>query len=264
MIKGNNHSLIINADDFGMNSSVNNSILKTIVDGICTTTTMIVNLEGFEDACEMAEKNKIRDRVGIHINLTEGVPLTDDIKRCKLFCSQDGEFIFEKNVKRIYRLDSQTRRWVYNEIEAQIRKCRNGGLSISHADSHNHIHEEPGMIKVVMDVLKDQKIQYLRQVKNMVIRSTRTKKLYRRVYNYVIAKGNLSGTDYFGGIEEYVYYCENKMIDNNAVVEVMIHPGRIESGNVIDIFDENNLTEILNRHIRGRRLVAYSELKKRN
>jgi chitin disaccharide deacetylase len=263
MTKGNDHSLIINADDFGMDSSVNNSILTAIVDGICTTTTMIVNLEGFEEACDLAEKNKIRDRVGIHVNLTEGIPLTDDMKRCKLFCNSDGEFNFEKNVKRIYHLDSQIRRCVYNEIEAQIKKCRSGGLNISHADSHNHMHEEPGLLMVFMDVLKNQNIRYMRQVKNLAIRSARIKRIYRWAYNYIINKSNFSGTDYFGGIDEYIYYCENKLIDNNSVVEVMIHPGSVVSGDVIDIFDGNNLTEMLNRCIIGRKLITYSDLKKR-
>jgi hypothetical protein len=42
--------VIINADDFGMNSSVNRAILSSVEQGLVTSTSIMANMPGFEEA----------------------------------------------------------------------------------------------------------------------------------------------------------------------------------------------------------------------
>ena len=259
---GESHSLIINADDFGMNASVNNAILKSIMDGLVTTTTIMVNLEGFEDACVIAEKNRLRDRVGLHINLTQGVPVTAAMKKCPLFCGPEGNYIFRKNEKRIFRLDSECKCLVFNEINAQIRKCRKAGIPIRHADSHNHIHEEPGMMGVVMEVLKKNDIPYLRRVKDMSYHSTFVKRAFRAFYNRMLELNGLSGTDYFGAVDEYLNARNKGLLKKEAVLELMVHPGDVVSGKITDHCTYENLTDLITGQLSGQRKITYYDLRK--
>ena len=68
--------LIINADDFGLNTSVNHAIIESFEKGLINSTTLMANMPGFEEAIELAHKNNIIDKIGIHLCLTEGEPIT--------------------------------------------------------------------------------------------------------------------------------------------------------------------------------------------
>ena len=71
---------IVNADDFGLNQSVNRAIAESFRNGLCLNTTLIVNMPYADEAVEIAYKEGFSDRVGLHLNLTEGVPLTEPIR----------------------------------------------------------------------------------------------------------------------------------------------------------------------------------------
>jgi hypothetical protein len=254
-----NAYVIINADDFGMNAVVNHAILKSFNEGLSTSTTMLVNLEGFDEACTLASDDLLRDRVGLHVNLTEGAPLTDGIKKIPLFCDSEGNYVFRKNQKRILHLDPEHRRIVYKEIEAQIRKCRKAGINISHADSHNHMHEEPGLIPIFISALKANDIPYLRRVKDMSYHSTLVKKLFRKVCNSMIALNRLSGVDYFGTIDEYVNARRQGMLKKGSITEIMVHPGRIENGKIVDVCTGQILSDVVVRELAHEHKIGYRD-----
>lgn len=253
--------LIINADDFGMNAEVNASILKAINAGLATTTTMLVNLSGFDDACNISEKYDIKRRIGLHVNLTEGVPLTDEMKRCRMFCDSEGRYVFKKNEKRIWWLDSECQKAVYGELEAQIRRCRGAGIEISHADSHNHMHEEPGLILLFIEVLKKHNIPYLRKVKNMSYHSTFARRGYRYVCNGFIDSYNGNGVDYFGSIDEYLNARSKRLLRNGSVVELMVHPGKNISGDIMDVCTGQNLSEVVPEELKLEKKIIYDDLR---
>lgn len=252
--------VIINADDFGMNTVVNHAILRSINEGLSTTTTMLVNLEGFEDACALASDNVLRDRIGLHVNFTEGAPLTDGMKRIPLFCNSDGNYVFKKNKRRIIYLNSEDRRLVYLEIEAQIKKCRKSGINISHADSHNHMHEEPGLIPIFIRALKNNDIPYLRRVKDMCYHSTMPIKVYRKVCNGMIEVNRLSGVDYFATIDEYANARKLGRLKKGAVTEIMVHPGRIENEKIIDVCTGQILSDVVVDELGQERKIRYRDV----
>ena len=96
--------LLINADDFGMSVSVNEAIDICIKNNWIQRTTIMVNMPQTEEAVYLARKNKYLDKVGLHINLVEGMPLTHKIRQTSL-CNETGEFdsLFFKNfIHRFY------------------------------------------------------------------------------------------------------------------------------------------------------------------
>ena len=73
--------LIIHADDFGINESVSRCIAECIDRGWVSETSLMVNMPYADDAVELARQRGFDERVGLHLNLSEGRPLTREILR---------------------------------------------------------------------------------------------------------------------------------------------------------------------------------------
>ena len=64
--------LIVNADDLGYDARTNEAIIRSLELRLCSSTTLLANMEGFEEACELIHERSLGDRVGLHLNLSEG------------------------------------------------------------------------------------------------------------------------------------------------------------------------------------------------
>ena len=250
--------LIINADDFGINKNVNSAIMTAMEMNICTDSTLLVNFENSEDAAKLAISNNKKDKIGIHLNLTEGYPLTNKIRNESRFCNSEGIFHFKKN-KRIVYLSKSEKKAVYEEITCQIQLCRKLGIPISHADSHNHIHEEPGLLILILEVLKKENIPFLR-ITNNIGETSFQNRLYRNSYNQILRVFKLAGTDYFGS----TFNLSNlkKPIQENSIIELMVHPGIIRDNQIFDVYSKENLSLILPKIIEDYKLLSFDQLKK--
>lgn len=126
--------LIINADDFGLSKSVNRGILESYHKGIVSSTTLMTNMVGFEDAVEIAKREPGLG-VGLHFNLSYGRPLSP-AEQVPSLVREDG--IYE------YHPDDKSVRWtaedVRTELEAQWNRFTSTGLRPTHIDSHHLVH----------------------------------------------------------------------------------------------------------------------------
>ena len=68
---------IITADDFGVSGEVNQAIVEALECGLTTSPSLVTNAGSFEQACSIAHEQSLTDRLGLHLVLTEGVPLTE-------------------------------------------------------------------------------------------------------------------------------------------------------------------------------------------
>ena len=78
--------LVINADDFGLCDGVNRAVAQAHTDGVLTSTTLMANMPAAEEAVKIAKEMPSLG-VGIHLNLTEGPPVSKDqsVKECWSF-----------------------------------------------------------------------------------------------------------------------------------------------------------------------------------
>lgn len=125
--------MIINADDFGYSSGVNAGIIKAHQEGILTSTTLMGNMPGAEEAVRLAEENP-KLGVGVHLVLTTGEP----IKNNSQLVDSQGKFFRLKDYKqaRPKMTDSD----IFDEWCAQIDYLLELGLKPTHFDSHHHVH----------------------------------------------------------------------------------------------------------------------------
>lgn len=82
-MNGKSIQIIINADDYGFDNRKCDVILDAMKNGLITDTTLIANSTSFDYAAGIALENEcMQNRVGVHLNLTFGKPLTHPITKC--------------------------------------------------------------------------------------------------------------------------------------------------------------------------------------
>ena len=131
--------VIVNADDFGLNEHTNAVILHAFHSGLISSATAMATMPAFKAACALAQQPALRGRVGLHFNLTYGKPLSEAIRALPQFCNSNGEFDLKLSRKRLW-LGRQAREAVAAELAAQWQHCLDCGLTPSHLDSHQHVH----------------------------------------------------------------------------------------------------------------------------
>jgi predicted glycoside hydrolase/deacetylase ChbG (UPF0249 family) len=150
--------LIINSDDFGETVEITRGILDGIEAAVVTSTTILANMPGTELAIAEAARRGRSASFGVHLNLCEGRPLTSP----RSLVGRDGSF----HRKRSMALRALARRVDLDELsaelEAQIARVRDGGVEISHLDSHKHLHQLPGVSRVVANVARKLGIERIR------------------------------------------------------------------------------------------------------
>jgi predicted glycoside hydrolase/deacetylase ChbG (UPF0249 family) len=234
-----NETLIINADDFGLSHSVNMAVIQSFKRGLCTSCSIMPNMPGFEEACELANTHGLNEKVGLHLTLTDGRPLTEDMKNCPRFCDAEGRFRPWRKGRALW-LNRRQRTILEAEITAQITLCGERGLSIAHLDTHGQIHEERELATSMMRVAVKQGIRRIRICRNFGPGLSRFKAIYRHTVNSRLRRAQLSHTDYFGTAVDYLVYCYRKRFGRlNSTPgswEVMIHPDLDDRQQLVDSF----------------------------
>jgi chitin disaccharide deacetylase len=140
--------LIVNADDFGLCSGANQGVLRAWRQGILTSASLMAGGKGFDEAVGIARENP-RLQVGLHLTLVQGRAVLEQQGFPSLVDS-GGEFGNDPVLAGMrYFFLKPLRKRLYAEIEAQIVKCREAGIELSHLDGHLNIHMHP----VVFDIL---------------------------------------------------------------------------------------------------------------
>lgn len=140
--------MIINADDFGLCAGVNDAVAEAHTKGVLTSATIMANMAGFDKAVKIVKMMPSLG-VGVHLNLTEGVPLSKD-PEVKILQDSKGQFKYSPAklaVKSIFNLRIQ--KAIESELSAQIEAVFNSGIKPTHLDSHKHFHCFGQIYKIV-------------------------------------------------------------------------------------------------------------------
>ncbi len=117
-----NRSLIITADDYGMCKPVNDAINTCIESGLVKSTNVIVNMEATEESKWLRGKYPELS-VGIHWNITAGLPVSDPSYIPSLVDSS-GRFHSLGMFKELYRKRKINDRDIRTELYAQYNKFK--------------------------------------------------------------------------------------------------------------------------------------------
>ena len=140
--------LIVNADDFGLSTSVNRAVIQAHRDGILTSASLMVNGEAFEEAVEFARENS-RLGVGLHLTLCCGRGTLGPTEIPTLL---DAFGFFGKSPLRTglkYFFSPGARSELKKEIPAQFDKFERTGLKLDHVNGHLHFHLHPAVFSIL-------------------------------------------------------------------------------------------------------------------
>lgn len=140
--------LVVNADDFGLSMGVTRGILDAQAAGVVSSVSVLVNAPGWPDAAAALRAGRTALGVGLHLNLTVGEPLSG---ARTLVDGRTGRFhACAGLVARALagRIDSAD---VARECAAQLACLRAAGGTVTHIDSHRHIHVLPGIWRAVVE-----------------------------------------------------------------------------------------------------------------
>ncbi|MGD8537089.1 MAG: ChbG/HpnK family deacetylase [Candidatus Aminicenantes bacterium] len=230
--------VIINADDFGLVQGVNEGIIKAHKEGILTSTTLMANMPGFDQAVELAGAHPNLG-VGVHLNILRGQPLSP-VEKVESLLSKDRCFV--PSVPHLLRRILLKRIGideVEREFRAQVEKVKNTGLSPSHIDSEKHIHMIRPLFRIVLKIAKEYRINRVRfiqecclflrpgqMLKSMLI-SLSSASLKKRMTNE-----GVRSPDRFYGVCDSGRITAAKLKKvlhrvKEGVTEIMVHPGFI-------------------------------------
>lgn len=232
-------NIVVNADDFGKSHEVNMGIVEGFKRGIITRTTIMVNMPFADEAVQLAVSNNFFDKVGLHLNLTEGKCLTKDVQNISWVCSGNR---FNNKIRNYLRshlfVRSKDIQLITAEIEAQIRLYITYGFPMFHIDSHHHVHNEYLVFSCIRKLTNKYPFKSIRIARNLMCTNGSCQKMkwiYKLFLNRFM-KNHFETTDYFGSYQDYCEYGR----DNKSSVEIMVHPIMVE-GRLYDIVDGGKL-----------------------
>lgn len=209
---------IIHADDFGINESVNACIDACFRAERLSEASLMVNMPACEAAVNKAVCSGYARVIGLHLNLSQGIPLTDSIKSCSRFCDANGVFnkVFHTSLMGRFVLSAQEIVAVREEIEAQMAKfCAYEGF-MRRIDSHHHIHTDYSIYRIMKPLALQYGFTSMRIAADLH-KVTLCKAVYKKMLNSDIRKRFLT-TTHFDAVNEAV------RIELDGSVEVMVHP----------------------------------------
>jgi chitin disaccharide deacetylase len=153
--------IIVNADDFGLDESVNNGIIRAHRMGILSSASLMANGRAFHHAVELSSSHPALD-IGVHLTVIEEQPISST-ELIPTLLNENGRFNPTINTFfSRYLLKKISLREIATEFDAQIRKILDHDIVITHLDSHQHAHIIPGVLQLVISLAKKYNIPYIR------------------------------------------------------------------------------------------------------
>jgi len=140
--------LVVNADDLGLTTGVNDGIFDAHEHGILTSASLFAAAPATQDAIRRMRFHP-RLGVGVHLALVDGAPILAPARIPSLL---DGDGRFRRSWKpfivaclrgRISLAD------VERELTAQVERVLDAGVQPTHLDAHKHVHMYPPIFAIV-------------------------------------------------------------------------------------------------------------------
>lgn len=156
-------TLIVNADDMGVSPHVNSAIVSLYKASAITGTSIISQGEAFSEACFSLKENGISE-VGAHLTLTGNFrPVALKGEGSRGFLTREGYFPNNYLLLALcVFLGRAGRKELKNELASQIEKIMGQGLTVTHLDSHEHVHMLPQIWDIAVELCSEFSIPYIR------------------------------------------------------------------------------------------------------
>lgn len=251
------NAVIINADDCGINKEVDAEIERFIQLGKITSTTVMANMDDLEGAKNLYDLYKDNISFGVHVNLTNGEPLTKSqaLLDYGYYKEEDGKVLLNGYPFINKQIPKYLHQDIINECVAQINRVRDAGIEVSHIDSHHLMLTSKSMVNMTPSVLKRTGVKKMRRARNYI--GKKNVSFYVRqawfLYMKLMAK-NVRSTDWFDMFISF-YNQTKEGFYMKGSIELMAHPGGCYPEE-----DELILSSDYKKLFAGYKLINYNQL----
>jgi predicted glycoside hydrolase/deacetylase ChbG (UPF0249 family) len=237
------------ADDLGYSSSRDAGILRCFHAGGVTSASLLVNGASAREAVALAKAANLP--IGLHLNLTEGVPISCVASISSLVDARGGRFLGKMGLRAAIAAGAVAAAEVDLEIRAQFAFFTEltGGAAPAHVDGHQHVHVIELIAPLFAAAVRDAGVSRTRVP--ILLPSDAVDAADARAHFYsqvsadaataapIFRHAGLSFAGRFVGFSiggaklvdaRAVRVIDDALRDNDDDVEVMVHPGRTAEG----------------------------------
>ena len=237
-----NKKFILNADDFGMSKAFNRAVLEGYHNGFLTSASLCANGKAFNAAVNEIIPECPNLGIGIHLNIMEGRSLT----KAPMLTNKRGKFNNSYLKLMLKSNDHQFLEQIEYEFRTQIETVMNY-TKVDHIDSHVHTHAIPNIFKLTAKLAKEYKIPYIRTQHEEIyfvpsVKENLNFKYPPNILKILLLNGfskinkktaleyglktndYLLGVGYTGLMDSMTVEYGLKAIEENCLVEALIHP----------------------------------------
>jgi chitin disaccharide deacetylase len=266
--------LILTADDLGADVPRNAGIFEAIEAGVVTSASILVNGRAFQHALANIHTFHTKASIGVHLNLSEGRPLSSDLKS---IIGPDGCFLGKAETHRMLAASGSEilRKEIRQEFAAQIAMLRDAGVPIDHLDGHQHIHVFPAALAEAIWAANEFGIRWIRIPEEPsptgslaaasygLAQEAENFSRYARDARVIALRSGLKMTDHFRGLYLKGFMSLEHLEEvfqtlPSGVTELMTHPGRAPAADAADVFAPFSNSE------RERELVTLKDVRFRS
>ena len=279
MVPSNPHPLrrlIVNADDFGRSSAINDAVVRAHREGILTSASLMVNEPACNEAVALARENP-KLGVGLHLTLACGKSALPPEKIPGLV-NRPGEFGNQPvAVGMRYFFNRGLQAQLRDEIHAQFETFRATGLPLDHVNGHLHLHLHPAIFCILMEDAASLGIRHLRLTREpfwMDMPLAEGNRLHRSkdaaIFFFlswraqsVLRRAKIRHTQRVFGLLQTTRVSESYLLKLLAILppgdsELYSHPSLEESRHELDALISPRVREQVEK--RGIQLVRYQDL----
>ncbi|NLP11682.1 ChbG/HpnK family deacetylase [bacterium] len=226
--------LIVNGDDWGLCPQVNLGVIRAHREGILTSTSLLANGAAWEQACQLS-RTCPRLSVGLHLNLTWGAPVLPAAEVASLVDPHGcfySKWIF---IRRAF-FGAVNVNEMAAEAHAQLQRVQSAGVTLSHLDSHHHIHCLPTVGRLMAELSAQYGLPVLRRFYGAEAGSSLHAKTAAWICRAGIRRSSLAGRTYpvcrFYGYDLMVQHDKKAALASilhglpDGLNEVMCHPAQ--------------------------------------
>jgi predicted glycoside hydrolase/deacetylase ChbG (UPF0249 family) len=247
--------LIVNADDFGYTRDISEGIVEAHRRGIVTSTTLMATGPAFGHAARLALENPTLS-VGCHLVLVGSSSMHGILGPLPASVAELGCALALGRIRP------------YQELEAQVRRMLEAGLTPSHLDTHKHTHMLPPVTEALGRISEQFRIPWVRRPLDVPVLGP-CLALALSLHGCRMAD-HFEGFRQTGRVEE-AWLAEVVRRLPTGITELMCHPGYLRADLAaaptrLKVSREQELRALISPFVRqaiqeaGVRLVSYRSL----
>ncbi|MGF6899337.1 hopanoid biosynthesis-associated protein HpnK [Paraburkholderia sp. GAS348] len=230
--RAGHRTLIITADDFGLDMRVNEAVEQAHRHGVLTAASLMVSAPAAPDAVSRARR--LPDlHVGLHLVLADGAAT---LLRQSIPALVDKQGHFGRNMVRDgfrFYFFPHVRRQLAAEIRAQFDAFARTGLTLDHVNTHKHFHLHPTVLSLILQIGPEYGMRAVRLP--FEAHSPAWIKPWVALVRAKLDRAGIARNDYVVGISETGNMDETVLLDaisgmREGVCEIYSHPALLDDG----------------------------------